>query len=321
MIQGLNESQKVKASSGVESRFFALYRTALKMKPDYIHMDWLEKYYIRRAAWMTTIFWPLFLLDLFLVKKLTKTKLVWTMHNLKPHNLAHQKIAEKAYKVFGRKCTWIRVFDENTASKASELYGLNVNMFKVIPEGSYVDYYNKSTDNNLIEPSGDKIHFLYLGHLKRYKGVLESIDDIQRLNLPDWKYTIIGKCSDRSYFEELVQKASSDNRIVIQNEYIEDDQLAKYFAQCDYVYLPFKDIENSGSLILAMGFQKAIIAPNIGVISTRLSSQPELLYNESVLEIKNKLLNLTRGEIKKIGRANFEALKKYQWTDFASVFI
>ena len=39
------------------------------------------------------------------------------------------------------------------------------------------------------------------------------------------------------------------------------------------ITLGFENIENSGSIILAMGFKKVIIAPNIGVIPDRLNNQ------------------------------------------------
>ncbi len=318
MMAGLNKSPGIKAIHGYPGRFFAFYRTAKKFKPEYIHLDWIEKYYIRKYGWLTTLCWPLFLLDLYLVKRFTKTKFAWTFHNLKPHNRNQQKWGMKAYKRFGKSCAWIRVFDQNTIEKACTLYGFDKNKFKVIPEGSYVGYYKSNSPQK--SQARQQLTFLYLGHIKPYKGVLESIAAIRNLKFDNWRYQIIGKCSDKNYLQSIIKEIDQDDRITINDIFIEDDKLGEYFHGADFVFLPFRDIENSGSLILAMGFKKAIIAPNTGVVSRRLKQQSHLLYDKTITELSETLEKITREEVDQIGESNYEALKQFEWSDFAEAF-
>ena len=53
MINGLNATGKIHAFNGIDDRFFGIIRSAFKFKPDFIHFDWIESYYIRRN-WIFT---------------------------------------------------------------------------------------------------------------------------------------------------------------------------------------------------------------------------------------------------------------------------
>ena len=55
------------------------------------------------------------------------------------------------------------------------------------------------------------------------------------------------------YFESI--KKSINENIMLIDRFIEDDELQYFFNAADVITLPFKKIENSGSVILAMGFK------------------------------------------------------------------
>jgi glycosyltransferase involved in cell wall biosynthesis len=85
------------------------------------------------------------------------------------------------------------------------------------------------------------------------------------------------------------------------------------------VVLPFKNVLNSGSVLLAMGFGKPIVAPRMGLIPFRLCRQPELLFQENQ-DLETTLLKtsqLSMEELAKIGSNNREEALRYTWDDFA----
>ena len=74
--------------------------------------------------------------------------------------------------------------------------------------------------------------------------------------------------------EEIVRLRNVNTRLFL--EFIPDDKLPLYLGAADYVVLPYKAILNSGALLLALSFNKPVIAPHMGAI---VSMQEELGEN------------------------------------------
>jgi len=85
--------------------------------------------------------------------------------------------------------------------------------------------------------------------------------------------------------------------------------------------LPFNNIENSGSAILAMGFKKIVVAPKIGVLPDRLIKQKDFLYKDNLKEILLKIIQSENHELAEYGKKNFNELKKHNWLSFGKYFI
>ena len=126
---------------------------------------------------------------------------------------------------------------------------------------------------------------------------------------------------DQEYGTKIRQGLS--DTILLVDQFIPADTLQVYFNAADVVVLPFQEIENSGSVIMAMGFAKPIIAPRKGVVKERLHQQDEWLYDLEN-ELPDKLHDATQippSTLEAVGNRNFEALAKYAWSDFASLFL
>lgn len=322
MMKGLASSDNNIVKHGVVSKFFPFIKTAFKFKPDYLHLDWLESYYIRRSGWMTIVNWPFFILDIVLVSVFTKTRFVCTLHNIVPHNKSHRKRGIRAYKIFLRRCDWVRVFDQSTIKKVIDLYGLKKEKLVVVPEGSYKDYYSQIKHVETVwNNDSESTSFLYLGLIKPYKGIVESIKEFKKLSKLNWEYKIVGKCISNNYENEILQAIGDDVRITFINKYVDDNEVKNYYDQTDIVILPFRKIENSGSVILAMGFGKVVIAPKIGVLNSRLSNQTNLLYEDSIVELEDEIIRLNKSDIERIGKLNSDSLDAYKWENFSQYFV
>lgn len=323
MMQGLREAG-LNVRHGMPGKFFALLKTALKIRPDYLHLDWLHQYYLRRKEWMTWVQFPFFVAEVFIIRKLLRVRLVWTLHNIYPHDWPTHGPYQWARQFFAAQCEWIRVFDEGTVSRAAKALKVPPEKFRVVPEGSYVGYYPDQTNREaarkkLSLPEGKRI-FLYLGLIKPYKGVLELVEAFRACTLPDTLLLIAGRAMDPEYLQKIKEKVQH-SRTILREGFIPDESLQYYFHAADIIILPFRRIENSGSAILAMGFGKPVIAPRKGVLVNRLKQQNQLLYDQDGL---NQLLQhsaqLTDSQLSEISEKNFKALKEYKWEDFASCF-
>ena len=156
--------------------------------------------------------------------------------------------------------------------------------------------------------------------IKPYKGIDSLIEKISNSKYNKIKLIIAGRTPKKGYLNKIKEKIKNNDSITLENKYIKDGQIQIYFKAADIIVLPFENIENSGSIILAMGFKKVIIAPNIGVIPDRLNNQKKFLYSENIIEKFELALKTSDKEIEILGNKNFEELKKYTWKDFGKYF-
>jgi beta-1,4-mannosyltransferase len=321
MMEGISSKEDLQVQYGFDGKFFAILKTVVLQKPDILHLDWIQKYYIRRKEWMTWLLFPLFIIEVFLVDKFTNVKLVWTLHNIIPHDLNNSRPKKWCRSFFARSCDWIRVFDEKSIHKAVATLNVTKDKFKVVPEGSYVDYYKNNTtkedSRKELSLAMDNFVYLYLGSIKPYKGIENLLQSFKKIKNERALLIIAGKSFNDEYLKEL---KIDHPRVKLHDEFVPDDQLDIYFNAADVVVLPFNNVENSGSVILAMGFKKPIIAPNMGVLKRRLTNQSDLLYSDKIEFQKIMKTVSSRSDIKEIGQSNFEELKKYQWSDFTKQF-
>ena len=320
MIKGLNIDERINAVSGIDDRFFGILRTAISQKQDYIHFDWITSYYYRRSLWMTFLSIPLFMIQLLIVKYVFNIKLVWTLHNIQPHDLKHQKIHSFCRHFFAKQSSWIRIFSEDSIGRAKQALKVK-DKFVVCPEGSYVDYYKNTISINDAKQkfniTKNDFVYLYLGFIKPYKGIENLIENFNKLQIENKKLIIAGNVLNKNYFNEIY---SEDKNIQFVNRFIENDELQYFYKAADVVVLPFNKVENSGSVILAMGFKKVVVAPQMGVLLKRLSNQQDFLYNEGELFQKLIAAYEKRKNLDAIGELNFKELNNSSWSNFKQYF-
>lgn len=320
MIKGLNSEANINAVSGINDRFFGILRTAIQLKPTYIHFDWITSFYYRRSLWMTFLSIPLFMIQLLIVKYVFNIKLVWTLHNIQPHDLKHHKIHTFCRQFFAKQTSWIRIFSEDSIERAKQALKVK-DKFVVCPEGSYVDYYKNTISINdakqKLNIKENDFVYLYLGFIKPYKGIENLIENFNKLHIENKKLIIAGNVLNKSYFNKIY---TENKNIQFVNRFIENDELQYFYKAADVVVLPFNKVENSGSVILAMGFKKVIVAPKMGVLLKRLINQKDFLYKEGELLEKLQFVNENRYKLNEIGESNFNELRKYEWKDFTKYF-
>ena len=325
MMQGLNRCSRLKAYNGVHDRFLGIIRTVVRHRPHYLHFDWIISYYYRRWWWLTLLSVPLFFIQILMARYLFRTRIVWTLHNVLPHDNSQVRLHRLCQRFMARQCDWIRVFSPDTVARAVRELRVPASKLRVVPEGDYTTYYPNATDRvqarqYLGLPASSRV-LLYLGLIKPYKGVLELIHSFRQLHLTDTYLIIAGKVMDKAYGEAIREVLNES--VILKDQFVPEDALQYYYHAADAVVLPFRNIENSGSVIMAMGFAKPIIAPAIGVVKERLSQQSELLFR-SAEELPERLYQVLHWPDEKrqaAGTRNYEALRDSRWEDLSPLFL
>ena len=72
---------------------------------------------------------------------------------------------------------------------------------------------------------------------------------------------------DREVYIDLISELQIENCVKVYDGYIPDKEVEKFFAASDLVVLPYESATQSGIAQIAYGFEKPIIATNVGGLS------------------------------------------------------
>ncbi len=325
-MQGLRDSGQFEVIHGVHARFFAGIRTCLKYHPDFLYFDWIARYHHGRTSLVTAFKIFAFMIDVKVVTKIFRCPVVWSLHNLHSHESASFFNFEGALqRYFARHVSVVRVFSASSVDRACIVLGIDRGKIRVVPEGDFSNFYPNvilSEEARLrLNLAREDLVLLWLGSIRPYKGLHELITTFQKCARSNWRLVIAGKPFIASYAWEISALVQGDSRIQLHERFIPEDELQVFYNAADAVVLPFAEVENSGSVCMAMGFRKPVVAPALGVIGERLCHQPDLVYPPGGLSNALAVLAaLPAARIAQIGELNYKEIRGYAWTNLARVF-
>ncbi len=120
---------------------------------------------------------------------------------------------------------------------------------------------------------------LFLGNLRRYKGVEALIATFGRLDRPGTTLVIAGQPFDQHIADDLAARAAGRPDVIVRPDYVPDRLLTTYLRAADAVVCPFTGSLTSGSVALALSFGTPCVAPRIGCIPAMVGEDDELLYD------------------------------------------
>lgn len=251
--------------------------------PRVLHLHWTSRYLApvlgRRGLAARRTLWEVRLL------KRLGVRIIWTLHNLGDHEgrkgnremLFHRRLVELADGVICH-CPEARRL-------AIDVYQLPPDTharLQVIAHGNYAGVYPDTLDRigarTELGIDADARVFLFIGQVRRYKGVEELVATFQGIPDPDARLVVAGKPNRKATRTAIEQVAAQDDRVLLALDTIPDDRMQVYLRAADAAVLPFRDVLTSGSAILAMTFGLPVIAPAIGCLPDTLGDGA-LLYD------------------------------------------
>jgi beta-1,4-mannosyltransferase len=323
MVKGLEQGGH-QLVAGCDGAFFALTRTVLTRRPQAVHLDWPAKYYLRRNLVLTLVQSAFFYLDLLLFR-LTGTQLVWTAHNLVEHDIRFAWLDKWAKRRLAATATKVRIFAEGQREAACHAFGIASAKIVTVPEGSYLGYYAHTQSQQDaryllgLPPYGRVV--LHFGNLRPYKGSVKLVEAFCQVAGPTDSLVLAGPAHNPAYVQAIAAAAKGDVRVVLRPGFVEAPQVQTYFMAADVAAFPFERIDNSGTVILAMGFGLVCVAPKVGAVSARLSAQQAYLFAPGGLaQALQKALAAPKAELQELGALNRRQVASFNWEDFAPVF-
>lgn len=249
-------------------------------------------------------------------------RVVWTAHNLYPHNRRNHEINHQFRLELCRIATAIIAHCDVAAEQIRATFGRDHNMF-VIPHGHFIGVY---PDNVTREPARQQLgvppgDFAYgfFGGMQPYKGVEDLIDTFKRL--PENSWLLIAGGIQPDYLATVQQHVGGHPRIVLRaypgsRAPNEDIPLIMYGA--DVVTLPFLETTTSGSLILALSFGAPVIAPALGCLPMTVPPDAGILYDPRDPEgLLHAMTTIRDWDIPAASRAGLESARRFGWEQIA----
>lgn len=276
------------ASAGVElvaghaEEFDAAWVRANRGRVDVLHLNWPHYMYdapdlagrvVRAAA----------LIDNLALARELGYKVVWTVHNLFPHEsstpdldrLVRLAITQLASAVITH-CDYARRLVQHHFHRSEGVV--------VIPHGHFMDVYpNTLPRQSARQRYGiEEDHFVYLffGNVRPYKGLEKLLEVFGTLPGDHLRLLLAAKVYNE-YGDRFVEAArQSDPRIIVQpSRFFANGEFQDFFNAADVTVLPFVDVLTSGSAITALGFGLPLITPAVGCLPELVDNSMGILYD------------------------------------------
>lgn len=229
----------------VEVRFFSM-RHALLTRYDVLHVHWPE-YLFRHRHPAGTLIKQLCAALLLLKLAVTRTAVVRTLHNLSPHEDKGWRERMLLKGLDALTTRWIRL---NTTTP------LQAAPTDTVLHGHYRDWYASKPKSAMVP--GRLLHF---GLIRPYKGVETLIEVVPHIQSANVSLRIVGSPSSNDMRQRVVEAGERDARISSLLQYVDDETLAQEVTAAELIVLPYRQMHNSGTLLLALSLGRPVLAP------------------------------------------------------------
>jgi len=237
------------------ARMTRLAYLAVMRRIDVVHFQWL----------------PLPAFDyLFLRIVRSRVPVVFTMHNTSLFHGTTSRLRGMGLDACLRQLDCVIVHSRYSKERAIGALAIAPERVELIPHGAFSHYASLSSS-----PERDpavEVEFLFVGSIKPYKGLddlIEALGWMNRAGLSvQWRLTVAGEpgmAMDGPMQRVAALGITANVRWVLRR--LTEKELARYLLASDVVVLPYREIDQSGVLMAAVGVGRPVIATDVGAFS------------------------------------------------------
>ncbi len=198
-------------------------------------------------------------------------RVVWTMHNLRSHDDVYPLIERTLWRLVIPQLDGVISLSADGVALARARFPMlaRVPSF-VIPHGHYRGVYpnevGRAEARRRLGIAAEAPVAAFVGQVRAYKNVAGLIAAFRALRRPDAILLVVGRPDPPALEGQLRQLAGSDERVRLHLRFLEDEDLQVYLNAADLVVLPYRQVLNSGSALLALSFDRPVLVPRLGAL-------------------------------------------------------
>ena len=210
-------------------------------------------------------------------------KIVWTVHNLYPHESRNLDLDRLARLAIASMASALITHCERARTLVHEHFFRRDGVF-VIPHGSFIGAYpntlTREEARRRLGLADQRFVYLFFGAVRPYKGLERLLKVFSELPGENLTLLVAARVNDE-YSASVVELAKQAGpRVVVRtSQFFPTEDLQLYFNAADVVVQPFDDILTSGSAITALSFGRPIIVPAIGCLPETVHESMGVVYD------------------------------------------
>lgn len=258
------------ADLGVEVRDFTPAR-ALAGGYDILHVHWPEKALMVKG-WAARAMGAVAGRLVLEAARRHGASVVWTTHNERPHEGRNGWLEQWYWSGVLRRVDGLIHPSAASQTAVEAAYPALARLPHAVVHlghfrGSYPDRISRDEARAGFGLAPGASVIAFLGLLRPYKNVPRLIAAVRALP-PERQAVLLvgGEPLDREIAAEILAAAEEDPRVRLALGRVPDEDVQRYLRAADVVALPFTDITNSGSALLALSFDRPVLVPRRGAM-------------------------------------------------------
>jgi glycosyltransferase involved in cell wall biosynthesis len=250
-------------------------------------------------------------------------KVVWTAHNLYPHNRTHQALDHECRLALCRLTTAVIAHCETAAGAVRQAFGRQDGLF-IIPHGHFIDVYptlfSREEARSQLGLPADAFAYGFFGSIQPYKGFESLIDGVARLSGDD-AWLVAAGSGVEPYLESVRARAAQHPRTILRTyRRAPSEDIALIMQAADVVTLPFVATMTSGTLMLALSWGRPVIAPALGCLPETVAPEAGILYDPTAPDaLYEALLAIRDRDLRVAGSAALASARRFDWDRIAGL--
>lgn len=239
---------------------------------DVWHIHWVDAMWNRPRAPVAALR-ALAILALMWLAGLRGTRRVWTIHNLQSHERYHPRLERWFWTAFTRRLDGYIALSTLGRKLAQERFpALSRIPGFIVRHGHYRGAYPSAVSREdarrrLGLPRVSEARVLaFVGRIRTYKDVPRLVRCLRASDDPDLRLVVAGRPSSEALERDVRDAAAGDQRVSLFLGRIREDEIQLYLRAADAVVLPYQEILNSGSALLALSFDRPVLVPDRGAM-------------------------------------------------------
>lgn len=238
---------------------------------DILHVHWPDVIASSRFGFVSALRSSLFLLQ---VERLQArgASVVWTVHNSRPHDSPHQWLWGLYWPWFLKRLSGVIFLTETSRLAAlAAVPELRSVPYAVIWHGHYRPVLGampgRAQARARLDLPMKATILLHFGQIRPYKNVPALLRAFLSLGHANTVLVVAGGIKEGTGLDEEIRHLAGGRPDVrLELRYLPQERLTDYLAAADLIVLPYRDILNSGGLLMALSAGRPVLCPAVGSI-------------------------------------------------------